>query len=162
MEDYYQLLGLPITATSDQIRQRYHYLAFMFHPDRVQRPEYQILAQADLQRINAAYAVLSDVEQRQRYDSFYAAAFQDDLEVIRQQTLSKTWMHSQTMAQQPQPPPPSGNIHPNTLQTGWKMLVLLTPLVIAALLVEWAQVNPWLVGVGLFVLFMSSTIFLLK
>lgn len=63
--DYYRILGLPIQATADQLRQA--------HRDRtlqLPRREYSEAAIASRrQLIDQAYTVLSDAEQRQTYDA---------------------------------------------------------------------------------------------
>lgn len=71
--DYYRILGLPIQATNDQLRQA--------HRDRMlqlPRREYSDAAiTARKQLIDQAYAVLSDVDHRQRYDiSFLAKTYE--------------------------------------------------------------------------------------
>ncbi len=35
MKDYYKILGVPQTATSEEIKKRYHELVKQFHPDAV-------------------------------------------------------------------------------------------------------------------------------
>ena len=61
MTDYYSILGVPRTATDDEIKQAYRRLASQHHPDKggdTQR----------FQEIQQAYATLSDSQQRQAYD----------------------------------------------------------------------------------------------
>lgn len=68
--DYYRILGLPIQATADQLKQS--------HRDRtlqVPRREYSELAiDARCQLIDAAYAVLGDSISRAEYDQAFLAA----------------------------------------------------------------------------------------
>lgn len=47
-------------ASMQEIKERYHYLALAYHPDRFGKSEYKKKAEADLQRINNAYQILSD------------------------------------------------------------------------------------------------------
>ena len=67
--DYYRILGLPIQATNDQLRQS--------HRDRtlqLPRREYSDAAiTARKHLIDQAYAVLFDAEHRQRYDTSFLA-----------------------------------------------------------------------------------------
>ena len=62
--DYYRILGLPIQATADQLQQA--------HRDRtlqLPRREYsEVAIEARKALIDEAYGVLSDAEQRQKYD----------------------------------------------------------------------------------------------
>lgn len=72
--DYYRILGLPIQATAEQMRQA--------HQDRTQqlpRREYsEVAITARKELIDEAYAVLSDPEQRQAYDvNFLAKTYKD-------------------------------------------------------------------------------------
>ena len=61
MKDYYKTLGLPRTATADDIKRAYRRLAMQHHPDRGGD-------QTLFQEINEAYGVLSDPAQRAQYD----------------------------------------------------------------------------------------------
>lgn len=63
-ENYYAILGVPINADSAVLKRAYRQLARRFHPD-LAGPE----AAIEMKRINRAYAVLSDAEQRQHYDT---------------------------------------------------------------------------------------------
>lgn len=63
-KDYYAVLGVPESATEEQIRQAYHRQARRYHPDtRKEGASTELFY--ELQR---AYAVLSDPSQRHAYD----------------------------------------------------------------------------------------------
>ncbi len=65
-KDYYQILGIPRDAQTEDIRRAYRQLAREFHPDLNSDPR-----SADRMReINEAYEVLSDPDKRARYDQF--------------------------------------------------------------------------------------------
>ncbi len=64
-QDYYALLGVPRTATEKEIRSAYRKLARKHHPD-VNPGNKE--AEDKFKQINEAYEVLSDVDNRKKYD----------------------------------------------------------------------------------------------
>jgi curved DNA-binding protein len=62
--DYYETLGVPRDASSDDIRSAYRKLARQYHPDVNKDPE----AEDRFKEISEAYEVLRDPEKRERYD----------------------------------------------------------------------------------------------
>jgi hypothetical protein len=64
--DYYQLFGLPRSASQKEITRAYRRLARRFHPD-LHPPERKRWAEERMKRLNEAYAVLRDPEARSRY-----------------------------------------------------------------------------------------------
>ena len=68
-KDYYQLLGIIRTATSDQIRSAFHRFAREHHPDNfVGSPEEAERHTMLYQQASEAYRVLLDPTKRQLYD----------------------------------------------------------------------------------------------
>ncbi len=70
-KDYYDVLGVERKASKDQIKDAYRKLAMQFHPDRNKSPE----AEERFKEISEAYAVLSDEQKRQQYDTLGHAGF---------------------------------------------------------------------------------------
>lgn len=68
MSNYYDILGVPKTATSDEIKKAYRTLAFKYHPDRNQG---NAEAEEKFKQISAAYDVLGDEAKRRQYDMGY-------------------------------------------------------------------------------------------
>ena len=68
MKDLYKILDVPPDASMQEIKERYHYLAFAYHPDRFGKSEYKNKAEADFRKINDAYLILSDPIRRCEYD----------------------------------------------------------------------------------------------
>ena len=64
----YDDLGVPRTATPEEIRQAHRALARLLHPDRITDEYTRRLAENTLKRINAAFAVLIDPAHREAYD----------------------------------------------------------------------------------------------
>ncbi|MGB8352966.1 MAG: J domain-containing protein [Chthoniobacteraceae bacterium] len=64
-KDYYETLGVPKTATADEIRKAFRKLARQHHPD-VSKDKKR--AEEKFKEINEAYEVLSDKEKREKYD----------------------------------------------------------------------------------------------
>ncbi len=69
--DYYEVLGVPRDASKDQIKDTYRKLAMQYHPDRNKSPE----AEEKFKEISEAYAVLSDDDKRQQYNTLGHAGF---------------------------------------------------------------------------------------
>ena len=65
MSNYYEILGVPKTATADEIKKAYRTLAFKYHPDRNQG---NAAAEEKFKQISAAYDVLGDEAKRRQYD----------------------------------------------------------------------------------------------
>ena len=64
-KEYYEVLGVPRTATAEEIKKAYRALARKYHPDV--NPD-DPTAEDKFKELNEAYEVLSDTEKRKRYD----------------------------------------------------------------------------------------------
>ena len=70
--DYYEILGLPKSASQDDIKKAYRKLALKYHPDKNSgNKDYE----ARFKEISEAYAVLSDPKKKQQYDTYGSADF---------------------------------------------------------------------------------------
>ena len=75
--DYYEVLGVPKTATADEIKKAYRKLAIKYHPDKwvngtdAEKKD----AEEKFKEGAEAYDVLGNEEKRRKYDQFGHAAF---------------------------------------------------------------------------------------
>jgi len=69
-KDYYKTLGVPRSASADEIRSAYRKLAMKYHPDRNPGDKQ---AEEKFKDANEAYQVLSDSQKRARYDQLGSA-----------------------------------------------------------------------------------------
>jgi curved DNA-binding protein len=67
--DYYEVLGVPRTATQEEVRKAFRKLARVHHPDVAKDKK---SAETKFKEINEAYEVLGDPENRRKYDELGA------------------------------------------------------------------------------------------
>ena len=72
-KDYYEVLGVIKSASSDDIKKAYRKLALKHHPDKNKGNK---ASEAKFKEASEAYHVLSDKERRRNYDQFGHAAFE--------------------------------------------------------------------------------------
>ena len=78
-ESYYDLLGVPLTATTAQITTAYRTAMKRAHPDRV-KPEYRAAAEELSKDLNRAFRTLANPAERLQYDrSIRAQESQDQI-----------------------------------------------------------------------------------
>ena len=68
-KDYYEILGVPRTASDDEIKKSFRKLARQYHPDVAKDKK---KAEEKFKEINEAYEVLSDPAKRKKYDELGA------------------------------------------------------------------------------------------
>jgi hypothetical protein len=66
--DFYEELGVPRSASRDEIRSAYRRRARLFHPDRYPNAELRAIAEAEMRRVNEIAALLTHPQERLRYD----------------------------------------------------------------------------------------------
>ncbi|MBN3490294.1 molecular chaperone DnaJ [Acholeplasma equirhinis] len=72
--DYYEVLGISKTASTEEIKKAYRQLAKKYHPDVNKEPD----AEAKFKEVQEAYDVLNDPQKRSQYDQFGHAGAQGD------------------------------------------------------------------------------------
>lgn len=65
-KDYYKILGVDKTSTTEEIRKAYKRLAIKYHPDKNKQNK----SEEVFKKISHAFSVLSDENKRQNYDNF--------------------------------------------------------------------------------------------
>lgn len=73
-KDFYEILGVPKSATEADLKKAYRKLALQFHPDKNKAPG----ATDAFKAIGKAFATLSDTKKREQYDSYGPSAFETD------------------------------------------------------------------------------------
>jgi curved DNA-binding protein len=71
-KNYYSVLGVDKSASSEAIKKAYRKLAVKYHPDKNPGDRQ---AEERFKEVTEAYAVLSDAEKRRQYDQFGEAGF---------------------------------------------------------------------------------------
>lgn len=66
--DYYEILGVPKSATDDELKKAYRKMAMQWHPDK--NPENKEEAEEKFKEAAEAYSVLSDPQKKAQYDRF--------------------------------------------------------------------------------------------
>lgn len=70
--DYYKVLGVDKSASAVEIKKAYRKLALKYHPDKNNGDK---ASEAKFKEISEAYAVLSDQQKRQQYDTYGSTEF---------------------------------------------------------------------------------------
>ncbi|MEZ4743471.1 MAG: DnaJ domain-containing protein [Bdellovibrionota bacterium] len=78
MADYYKILGVDRNASDDEIKKSYRSLALKYHPDRNKGDKE---AEEKFKNISEAYAVLSDKQKKQEYDTYGASVSANDIQL---------------------------------------------------------------------------------
>jgi DnaJ-class molecular chaperone len=66
--DLYDILGVSMDAQERDIRTAYRKLILIYHPDRVQESALEAQKQKEFHKIQQAYELLTDEEERKKYD----------------------------------------------------------------------------------------------
>ena len=66
MKDFYDVLDVPLSATTEEIKAKYRQLVRIYHPDRFTNPADKQYAEEKLKELNEAYAALAGGAQSQR------------------------------------------------------------------------------------------------
>lgn len=84
----YALLGVKLEASQDELRASFRSLSKRFHPDTTELPAAE--ASERFRALQDAMAVLSDPEQRRRYDSSLNDLFIDSSKISNKVSIQQT------------------------------------------------------------------------
>jgi len=144
---YYAVLGIPETATQDEIKRAYRRLIRRVHPDKFPdaSPHWKLAVEQNSRNVIEAYYVLSDSAERSIYDKQLARYRQKQACAPRPvphprtaATTSPTRSYSSPL--NPRPQPDADQMGPN----GFEML-LRSIMIAAALLLTLLSFVLWLV-----------------
>jgi curved DNA-binding protein CbpA len=130
---HYQVLCVPTGARRETIKEHYHGLMALIHPDR-QDPGGPHWPAEHAQRVNKAYEVLSDDERRREYDAG-----------LHKATVGSATLEDSLMAAPPQPSPGAFHKPPGTRLARMRKPVLFISLAVSLLFfvqVWWAGEIP--------------------
>ena len=77
--DCYDVLGVPRSASKDDIKKAYRKLALKYHPDKTKGDKN---SEEKFKEASEAYHILSDEKRKANYDQFGHAAFEEVVEVV--------------------------------------------------------------------------------
>lgn len=97
--DYYEILGLDSTASTEDIKRAYKKLAKKYHPDVNKSPTSEEL----FKLISEAYEVLSDGQKRSQYDTYRSIEFEMSGEE-RSGTQAKNTVGTDRVEEKPKEP----------------------------------------------------------
>ena len=66
LPDYYEILKVSKDATPEEIKKKFRELAKKMHPDKTKKD-----SEEEMSKINKAYEILSDKEQKEKYDKYF-------------------------------------------------------------------------------------------
>ena len=75
MQSYYEILGIPSSASEDEIKKAYRKLSKTLHPDK---NDSDTFFNNYFQKINEAYSILGDIEKRKQYDNSINKRYSND------------------------------------------------------------------------------------
>lgn len=77
-KNFYEMFGVNQNATQEEIKKMYKEWIKKFHPDKFQTQEEQERATKIIQNINNIYSILSNVEERKKYDDSLKESYYED------------------------------------------------------------------------------------
>ncbi len=89
-KNYYEVLDLPLDASSHVIKEQYRFVLHAWHPDKFPNPKQKLRAQDRTKEINEAYKILSDPQKRRQYDVFLLSQATQSYSTEAQRSTSDT------------------------------------------------------------------------
>ncbi|MBP7864675.1 MAG: J domain-containing protein [Acidobacteria bacterium] len=120
-KNFYDVLGVPPTASAEEIRSAFLALAKQFHPDLARDARSRKQSTRKMQELNEAYAVLGHADKRADYDASLSTPPRP--ETPPPPPPRRPW-------QPPVPPPPEREIEPATYGFLLKFFLLFPALIV--------------------------------
>ncbi|MEI3141727.1 MAG: DnaJ domain-containing protein [Oscillospiraceae bacterium] len=115
MRDPYQVLGVPSTATDEEVKKAYRNLAKKYHPDNYHDDPLADLAQEKMKEINEAYEEIQN--QRKRGASGTVAITEPTAAAMAAPTAAPTAATAPTATAAAMIPPSSASVWPSVRGT---------------------------------------------
>jgi hypothetical protein len=157
---YYEVLGIPATASAEELRRAHRKLAQRFHPD-LHPSEQKRWAEEQMKRVNEAYATLVDPLARARYDAKRAAPVFTSTPPTRTRSATDEWWVKYAASYTP--PHPTDRKWRDRAELALWILVPVTIALITVLYIQFTHSTrpPTLLAPCLFIWAITSLSFIL-
>jgi curved DNA-binding protein CbpA len=153
-DTYYEILGVPFSASQKDISSSYRRLAKILHPDVCKSSDAEELFKA----VNEAYQILSDPKKRQEYDTSIAQAqtsrYGEYYQGSRRYRHPRTWYYANYHHNTSRRQPPSEEVRKEQYRKGIPRLIQVIlfylTLFMGTIIIAELFLLPWIDGMNAF------------